>query len=153
MKDLTLNLLNVLRRFGQRDLLMDFRENTTFSFDEMLEGMGTSTNMNLFPSDSKGSCYEIAMFFSCHKPIFGTKLKRSQMVGLDEVLKKLVQQVLGTCYPKNKKIILCTDKIDTEVFDAWIGNLRVIKSMGFQIEIVYLRSDGSEEFINSLIGI
>jgi hypothetical protein len=31
------------------------------------------------------------------------------MISLDDVLKKLVQQVLGTCYPKNQKIILLTD--------------------------------------------
>lgn len=125
----------------------------TFSFDELFESTGRNSSMNFFPSDKKGGCYEIAMFVSFHKPIFKVNLKRNQMVSLDEVLKKLVQQVLGTCYPKNKKIILLTDKIDTDVFEPWIGNLKAIKKMGMELEVVYLRSDGSTDNINQLIGL
>jgi hypothetical protein len=43
--------------------------------------------------------------------------------------------------------------VDTEVFEPWLGNLRAIKRMGMEIEIVYLRSDGSTEFVNKLVGL
>jgi hypothetical protein len=33
------------------------------------------------------------------------------------------------------------------------GNLRAIKQMGMEIQIVYLRSDGSRQNINSLVGL
>ena len=109
--------------------------------------------MNFFPSENKGACYEVAMFVSFHKPVFGLKFKKDQMVTLDEVLKKIVQQVLGTCYPTNQKIILITDKIDTEVFEPWLGNLKAMKRMGMEIEIVYLKSDGDYKMLNSLCGV
>jgi hypothetical protein len=123
------------------------------TFDELLINDMVWHNMNFFPSDKPSGCFEVAMFVSFHKSVFDIKLKKDQMVSLDNVLKKLVQQVLGTCYPKNQKILLLTDKVDTEVFEPWVGNLKAIKRMGMELEIVYLRSDGSIENINRLIGI
>lgn len=32
--------------------------------------------MNFFPSENKGECFEVAMFVSFHKPIFGLKFKK-----------------------------------------------------------------------------
>jgi len=123
------------------------------TFDELLQDAHVRHNMNFFPSKNKGACHEVAMFVSFHKPIFGLKFKKDQMISLDDVLKKLVQQVLGTCYPTNQKILLLTDKVDTEVFEPWLGNLRAIKRMGMELEIVYLRSNGSTENINRLVGL
>jgi hypothetical protein len=124
-----------------------------FTFDELLQNAHVRHNMNFFPSENKGACHEVALFVSFHKSVFGLKFKKDQMVSLDEVIKKLVQQVLGTCYPINQKIILLTDKIDTEVFDPWLGNLRAMKRMGMELDIVYLRSDGDYKMINSMLGI
>ena len=109
--------------------------------------------MNFYPSENKGSCCEIAMFVSFHKQIFELKFKNNQMISLNDVLKKLVQQVLGTCYPKNQKIILLTDKVDTEIFEPWLGNLFAIKRMGMEIQVVFLRGDGSTENVNKLLGV
>jgi hypothetical protein len=123
------------------------------TFDELLQDAHVRHKMNFFPSENKGACHELAMFVSFHKPIFGMKFKKDQMIPVDDVLKKLVQQVLGTCYPTNQKILLLTDKVDTAVFEPWFGNLKAIKRMGMELEIVYLRSNGSTENINSLVGI
>lgn len=123
------------------------------TFDDLLQDAAVTNNMNFFPSENKDYCCEVAMFVSFHKPIFDLKFKRDQLVSLDDVLKKLVQQVIGTCYPTNKKIILITDKIDTEVFEPWLGNLKAMKRMGIEIEIVYLKSDGDYKIINSLLGV
>jgi hypothetical protein len=125
----------------------------TITFDELFDNFGRGIDMNFFPSEKKGPCREVAMFVSFHKPAFGVKIKKDQMIPLDDILKKLVQQVLGTCYPTNQKILLLTDKVDTEVFEPWLGNLRAIKLMGMELEIVYLRSDGTYRNVNSLFGL
>lgn len=125
----------------------------TITFDELFDNFGRGIDMNFFPSENKGACREVAMFVSFHKPAFGAKFKKDQMIPLDDVLKKLVQQVLGTCYPTNQKILLLTDKVDTEVLEPWLGNLKAIKRMGMELEIVYLRSDGSHRNVNSLFGL
>jgi hypothetical protein len=157
MENIIFDFINMLRRGAISEFddnyLSGNKSKKTFSFDELFENNGSNSSMNFFPSDKKGNCHEIAMFVSFHKPIFKVNLRRNQMVSLDEVLKKLVQQVLGTCYPKNKKIILLTDKIDTDVFEPWIGNLKAIKKMGMELEVVYLRRDGSTDNINQLIGL
>lgn len=123
------------------------------TFDELLQDAHVRHNMNFFPSDRPGGCYEVAMFVSINKPVFGLKFKKDQMIPLDDVLKKLVQQVLGTCYPTNQKILMLTDNIETEVFEPWLANLNAIKRMGMEIQIIYLRSDGSRKNINSLVGL
>jgi hypothetical protein len=50
------------------------------------------------------------------------KFNKDKMIALDDLLKKLVQQDLESCYPKNRKIILLTDKVDTEVIEPWLEN-------------------------------
>jgi hypothetical protein len=151
-----LSILNNERNQEFRNDLLDRNNKTqieSVSFDELLNNARIRQNMNFFPSDYLGGCYNVAMFVSFHKPIFGLKFKKDQMVPLDDVLKKLVQQVLGSCYPTNQKILLLTDNIETDVFEPWLGNLRAIKRMGMEIQIVYLRSDGSRQNINSLVGL
>lgn len=153
------DLIIRLNRASQSELRNEFIDKNnrpqmeSITFDELFDNFSRGIDMNFFPSENKGACCEVAMFVSFHKPIFGLKFKKDHMISLDEVLKKLVQQVLGTCYPKNQKIILLTDKVDTEVFESWLGNLRAIKRMGMEIEIIYLRSDGSTEVVNKLVGL
>jgi hypothetical protein len=149
--------LSILRNEKELDLRNDIFDRNNrpqleaVTFDELFQNAQVRHNMNFFPSDLPGGCYEVAMFVSFHKSVFGLKFKKDQMIPLDDVLKKLVQQVLGTCYPKNQKILLLTDKVDTEVFEPWLGNLRAMKRMGMELEIVYLRSNGSTENINRLV--
>jgi hypothetical protein len=151
--------LSLLRNERELDLRNDIfdRNNRTQSeavtFDELFQNAQVRHKMNFFPSENKGACHEVAMFVCFHKSVFGLKLKKDQIIPLNDVLKKLVQQVLGTCYPTNQKILLLTDKVDTEVFEPWLGNLKAIKRMGMEIEIVYLRSDGSTENVNRLVGL
>ena len=151
-----LSILKNERNIESRTELLD-RNNKqqieSVTFDELLNNARLRHNMNFFPIDKPGGCYEVAMFVSFHKPIFGLKFKKDQMIPLDDVLKKLVQQVLGTCYPTNQKILLLTDNIETDMFEPWLGNLRAIKRMGMEIQIVYLRSDGSRQNINNLVGL
>ena len=153
------DLIIRLNRASQSELRNEFIDKNnrpqmeSITFDELFDNFSRGIDMNFFPSENKGACCEVAMFVSFHKPIFGLKFKKDHMISLDDVLKKLVQQVLGTCYPKNQKIILLTDKVDTEVFEPWLGNLRAIKRMGMEIEIIYLRSDGSTEVVNKLVGL
>ena len=125
----------------------------TITFDELFDNFGGGVDMNFFPSDNPSGCFEVAMFVSFHKPAFGVKFKKDQMIPLDDVMKKLVQQVLGSCYPTNQKILLLTDKLDTEVLEPWLGNLKAIKRMGMELEIVYLRNDGTHRNVNSLFGL
>lgn len=159
MKNVVDNFINMLKRWSNSDFRSEMidRNNRpqmeSITFDELFDNFGSGIDMNFFPSENKGVCCEVAMFVSFHKPTFGLKFKKDQMISLDDVLKKLVQQVLGTCYPTNQKILLLTDKVDTEVFEPWLGNLRAIKRMGMELEIVYLRSNGSTENINRLVGL
>lgn len=125
----------------------------SITFDELFDNFGGGINMNFFPSENKGACCEVAMFVSFHKPVFGLKFKKDQMISLDDVLKKLVQQVLGTCYHKNRKIILLTDKVDTEVFEPWLGNLQAMRRMNTEIEIFYLNSNGTTKSVNEIVGL
>ena len=78
--------------------------------------------MNFFPSENIGACPEVVLFVSFHKSVFGLKLKKDQIISLDDVMKKLVQQIIGICYPTNKKILLLTDNLDTDVFERWHVN-------------------------------
>ena len=130
-------------------------KNEITSFDDLFNQIdGRGSGMNFFPSNnSKYGCCEVAMFVSFHKQFMNSKFKKDQLIELDEVIKKLVQQVLGTCYPQNRKIILLTDKVDTDVFHPWLGTLKALKKMQIEIGIYYLRSDGSKELINTLVGI
>lgn len=75
------------------------------------------------------------------------------MIPSDDVLKKLVKQVVGTCYPINQKILLLIDKVDTEVFEPWVGKIKATKRMGTELEIVYMRSHGSTANVNTLFGL
>ena len=159
MEKIVNNFINMLKRGNNSDFrneLID-RNNRhqieTTTFDELFDNFGSGFDMNFFPSENKGLCCEVAMFVSFHKPSFGLKFKKDQMIALDEVLRKLVQQVLGTCYPKNQKIILLTDKVDTDVFDPWLANLKAIKRIGMEIEIFYLNSDGIPKSANEIIGL
>lgn len=157
-ENIILEFLRILKN-GKHLIINEFLDKNNrpqveaITFDELFQNSHLGYNINFYPSETKGACSEIAMFVSFHKSNFDIKLKKDQMVSLDEVLKKLVQQVLGTCYPINQKIILLTDKIDTEVFEHWLGNLRAMKRMGMEIDIVYLRSDGDYKMINSMLGI
>lgn len=158
LENILSEFLSILKNERNQELRNDLLDRNkqqieSVTFDELLNNARLRQSMNFFPSDKPGGCYEVAMFVSFHKPIFGLKFKKDQMVPLDDVLKKLVQQVLGTCYPTNQKILLLTDNIETVVFDPWLGNLRAIKQMGMEIQIVYLRSDGSRQNINSLVGL
>jgi len=150
-----IELLKMSRYMNSSEMLDDFNNTRikNITFDEIFEKFGNGDKMNFFPSENKGSCCEIAMFVSFHKPIFDLKFKTNQMVSLDDVLKKLVQQVLGTCYPTNQKIILITDKIDTDIFEPWLGNLKAVKKLGMEIDIVYIKSSGDYKMINDLLGL
>jgi hypothetical protein len=159
MENIINNFLNLLKNGANSGLRNEFLDRNNkiqseaITFDDLFENSGSGDSMNFFPSDRKGACHNVAMFVSFHKPIFDIKFKRDQMISLDVLLKKVVQQVLGTCYPINKKIVLITDKVDTEVFEPWIGNLKAMKKMGLEIEVVYLKSNGDYELINTLLAI
>lgn len=115
LENILSEFISILKHESNQELrnnLFD-RNNTpqleAITFDKLLQDINVRHRRNFFPSENKGACYEVAMFVSFHKPVFGLKFKKDQMVTLDEVLKKIVQQVLGTCYPTNQKIILITD--------------------------------------------
>jgi hypothetical protein len=152
-----INMLKVASKSELRNDLFDRNERSrmeAITFDQLFENFGEGIDMNFFPSENKTPyCCEVAMFVSFNKPIFGLKFKKDMMIALDDVLKKLVQQVLGSCYPKNRKIILFTDKLDTEVIEPWLGNLRAIKRMGMEIEIFYLNSNGIPKSANEIVGL
>ena len=159
MKNIVNDFINMLKRWSNSDFRSEMidRNNRpqmeSITFDELFDNFGSGIDMNFFPSENKGACREIAMFVSFHKPAFGVKSKKDQMIPLDDVLRKLVQQVLGTCYPQNKKIILLTDKVDTEIFEPWLGNLKAIERMGMEIQIFYLNSDGIPKSANEIVGL
>ena len=159
MENIVNDFINMLKRGSNSDFRNEFLDKNnrpqieSITFDELFDNFGRGIDMNFFPSENKGACCEVAMFVSFHKPEFGLKFKRDQMIALDDVLKKLVQQVVGTCYPKNKKIILLTDKVDTEVFEPWLGNLQAIQRMGMEIQIFYLNSNGIPKSANEIVGL
>jgi hypothetical protein len=159
MENIVNDFINRLKRASKSELRNDLFDRNNrpqmeaITFDELFDNFGGGNDMNFFPSENKGACCEIAMFVSFHKPIFGLKFKKDQMIALDDVLKKLVQQVLGTCYPKNQKIILLTDKVDTEILEPWLGNLQAIQRMGMEIQIFYLNSNGIPKSANEIVGL
>jgi len=117
-------------------------------------GSGDSdSSINFFPSPIKGSCYESAVFVSFSKSPKGIKLNKSSIVSLDVVFKKMVQQVLGTCFGINQDITLITDQINTDISREWEGNLRTIQSKCKSLNIYYVLPNGTNKNVNDLFGL
>ena len=140
------------------DMIMDPRSyvldgKKSIELYEIFDSSDSGGSINFFPSPIKGSCHETGMFVSFSKSPKGIKLHKNSIVSLDKVLKKMVQQVLGTCYGINQEITLITDQINTNVSREWEANLRTIQSSCKSLNIYYLLPDGKHKNVNDLFGL
>ena len=157
MKELLENFIQGLKskNSNRNDIYiksMDFPDDT-ISFDNVFSSFTDAKGINLYPCDTKGLCQEKAVFISFQKAPFDANLKKNKLVNLQDILPVLVQQVLGSCYKKNTKIALLTDKIDTDIFQPWMGNLRTISQISDTFEIYLMKPDGNIVLVNDMIGI
>ncbi len=135
------------------DFPSELMGDNSFDLHEFYSSGGEGGNINFYPSSVKGGCYEVAMFVSISKPPNGLNLKEGNCIPLDLVLKKMVQQVLGSCEGINQEILLITDEIDTKAAREWEGNLKAIKRRCASFDIFYLLPDGDYKNVNDLFGV
>lgn len=130
-----------------------FDDTSSGELYEIFNSVNGDSNINFFPSPIKGGCYETAVFVSLSKAPNGKELKEDSLISLDVVLKKMVQQVLGTCDGINQEIILITDEINTTISKEWEGNLKAIKRRCSSLDIFYLFPDGEYKNVNDFFGV
>lgn len=130
-----------------------FLRQKTITFKEVMENLDLENNINLFPSDIKGGCYETAMFISFRKPPFNFKMPKNNLVPIDRVLKEIVKQVLGSCFGVNQEIILITDDINNSKSEEWFANLKTIQKVCKSINIFYVFDNGNYENVNRFFGL
>lgn len=123
------------------------------TFNELFNNYDGHGSINLYPSDTKGSCHYTAIFYSFSKLPKNSSLKRNQLIPLSKILPIMIQQVLGSCMGINKDITLVVDSIDTKVFEPWINNLKKINDMSDSFEIIYVRPNGTHISIKDVLGI
>lgn len=93
---------------------------------------------NLIPSDEKSNCCELAIFISVTKSPKHMKLRQDQLIPLDKLLPKVVQQVQGSCAGINKEVYILCDEINTNSFEPWLNNLRTIRRQSKVFGIYYI---------------
>jgi hypothetical protein len=125
------------------------------SLDQLLSSMGILSNstgggFNLFPSDKKGPCRPDAIFLSFTSKKVEKILRKGHRVPVDQIMKKMTQQVLGSCFDKNKSITLLTDNIDTIKCEEWLPNLKVMRLICDEFQIVHVSPRGELKVINDL---
>ncbi len=129
---------------------LDVKGDRTIS-DIIFSGSIKSEHINLFPCEIPGSCASEAIFVSLssekNKKEF-TSLKKNQFISLDEVIIKMVQQVLGECAGRNKHVILITDYLNTEVLSPWMPVLSQMSNYGITFEILFLNSKGQMNLVD-----
>lgn len=108
---------------------------------------------NFFPSDKKGSCHELAVFVCVKKETIGQNSATTNHVSFKNVLKKMVQQVLGSCYKKNKHVYFFTDQIDTNAIAEWKDNFKVMMKVCETVNVIYFTKKGDYHNVNNLFGI
>jgi hypothetical protein len=94
--------------------------------------------INFVPSDNVSKCCKEAIFVSISHSPSALKLRKDQLISLDQMLPIIVQQVQGTCFGINKKITLLTDKIDVDQFKIWKDNLHVMIVSGVDLRVIYI---------------
>lgn len=109
--------------------------------------------INLFPCEKKGTCHEVAMFVCVKKETIGANSATENHVSFKNVLKKMVQQVLGSCYRKNKHVYFFTDQIDTNAIAEWKDNFRVMTQVCESVKVVYFTKEGEYHNVNNLFDV
>jgi hypothetical protein len=136
-----------------RENIFESKDLLSIDLDKALEYSGIANNINFFPSSTKGGCHKTAMFVSFSKSPKGFKLKRNNCLPLDVVLKKMVKQVLGSCYGKNQEIILLTDEMSISKSEEWHANLRTMQKVCKSIGVYYVFPDGKHENVDRFFGL
>jgi hypothetical protein len=119
--------------------------------DIIFSGSIKSEHINLFPCEIPGSCASEAVFISLssekNKKEF-TSLKEDQFISLEDVIVKMVQQVLGECAGRNKHVILITDCLNTEILSPWVPVLNQLSNYGVTFEMLYLTAKGEMNLLD-----
>lgn len=126
------------------------RRGAKFKFSSFATKGNVNEKMNFFPSSNKGRCHYLAVFVSMREETLSFKSDPNNFVSLDVVLKKMVQQVLGSCFNVNKEVVLITDTIDTKVIEEWKPNFRAMKKVCDNIRFYYVDTEGNPKDISFL---
>jgi len=126
------------------------RRGAKFKFSSFATKGNIDGKMNFFPSSIKGRCHYLAVFVSMREETLSFKSDPNNFVSLDVVLKKMVQQVLGSCFNVNKEVVLITDTIDTKVIEEWKPNFRAMKKVCDNIRFYYVDKEGIPKDVSFL---
>lgn len=85
---------------------------------------------NLYPSDVKGECKDLAVFVALDSKAIG--LKRKHAVSFREVIPVIVQHVQGHC-PKTRGVLLLTSTWNQDEIEPWLNNIRQFQLERFDI--------------------
>ena len=121
-----------------------------FKFSSFTTKGNINEKMNFFPSIIKGRCHNLAVFVSMREETLSFKSDPNNFVSLDVVLKKMVHQVLGSCFNVNKEVVLITDTIDTKVIEEWKPNLRAMTKVCDKIRFYYVDREGTLKDVSFL---
>jgi hypothetical protein len=123
------------------------------SLRNILPGLCNKTEINFFPSNSKGSCCGGAIFLSLKNQPRRINLSRNEMKSLKVTMETMVQHLLGGCINKTNEVILITDSLETETINPWMYNLKTIQNTNCSIDILYVRKNGEFELANKVLGL
>jgi hypothetical protein len=132
---------------------MKIRRKTKFKFSSISKTRIFHEPINFFPSSSKGRCCSTAVFVCVKPSTLDYSSDPSNHVDFETVVKKMVQQILGGCFNRNKDIILITDNFDTEVIKEWKPNFKAMTQVCNSINICFFDSKGNIYDINHFFGI
>jgi len=153
-------ILSEGKDFFRRDLdmLKEFEKPTRrkqkFKFSSISKSrLFGGKKINFYPSNTKGKCQSVAVFVSIKQSTLEFDSDPGNHRDFETVIKKMVQQVLGSCFDKNKEVILITDEINTNVIDQWKPNFKAMELICNSIKIIFINSTGQTYNANHFFGI
>tara|TARA_B110000902_G_C13791934_1_gene392444 strand:+ start:14 stop:487 length:474 start_codon:yes stop_codon:yes gene_type:complete len=137
-----------------REIDMPSKRKQKFKFSSISKsGIFGGQKINFYPSNTKGKCQSIAVFISIKQSTLDFNSDPSNHKDFESVIKKMVQQVLGSCFDKNKEVIFITDEINTNVIEQWKPNFKAMRQICDSIQIVFIDGSGQNYNANHFFGI
>ena len=99
---------------------------------------------NLYPSDLKGECRDLAVFLALEGKQF--KSKGTKFLTFNEAIEKMIQhQTSLKCKGVTKQMLLITTSWDAEVFQPWYGNFVDFRKDGVESSFALWTVNGWSE--------
>jgi hypothetical protein len=141
MNEIIKFIFKVLKGNRERNSNLEFdikKSKDVVTISQLLDNLLSDSSFNLIPGDIPSHCHEMAIFVSLTKSPKHLYLRQDQLLSLDKMLPKVIQQVQGSCSGINKKIYILCDEIETKSFEPWLDNLRTINRQSIEFGIFYI---------------